>query len=246
MGLQVRYSGRPERVRFIARPNRYLAWVQRPARRARTLVHLPNPGRMEELLIPKISWGTIVPVAGAGRKTRFDLIAVRHGRTWVSVDSRLANRLVALVLARDALPVLRGSRRWNPEFRVGKHRFDFGRSRPDGQLEGLLEVKSSNLRVGTTALFPDAPTRRGERHLRELARQSQIGVDASVLFLIQRPDVRRFAPNRALDPKFAEAFDAAHASGVRFLARTSRVFPGGLEWGRSVPVFDGLAGERLL
>jgi sugar fermentation stimulation protein A len=202
---------------------------------------------MEELLVPGTTEARIVPAAPQKhRKTRFDLVAVRHGRAWVSVDARVANHLVAAALEGDVLPSFRGSFPWRPEVSVGNHRFDFGRFRSDGRLLSVLEVKSSNLKIGTTALFPDAPTLRGRRHLFELARLARGGVDASMLFLIQRTDVRQFAPNRALDPGFAAAFDVARHSGVRLFAQTSRVTRSGIQWGQAVPICETLGGERIL
>jgi sugar fermentation stimulation protein A len=247
VGFQFRYLNRPERVRFLDRPNRFLATVRRGTRGSELLAHVPNPGRMEELLIPGVTEGCMVrAVPESKRKTRFDLVAVRHGRTWVSIDTRVANRLVGAALDRRAIPGLGGPHPWRREIPVGRHRFDFGRLGPDGRLVGLLEVKSSNLRVGTTALFPDAPTIRGTHHVQELTRQAARGVDATMLFLVQRTDVRSFAPNRYLDPDFAKAFDAARRAGVRMLAFTSRVSPGVIEWGRAIPVRDHISGERIL
>lgn len=213
----------------------------------RLQVHVPNPGRMEELLIPGSTVASVVSVTpNPTRKTRHDLVAVRHGRTWVSIDTRVSNRLVEAVLAGQAIRSLRGPIPWRREFTLGHHRFDFARLDASGQLVGLLEVKSSNLKVGRTALFPDAPTIRGAQHLRELARQARRGVDATVLFIVQRNDVRQFTPNRYLDPRFGTAFDAARRAGVRLLAYSTRVSPGGIEWGRSIPVLDRVSGERIL
>ncbi|MFZ1022613.1 MAG: DNA/RNA nuclease SfsA [Thermoplasmata archaeon] len=247
MGFQTRYQSRPERVQFLGRPNRFLATVRSSLQGRELLVHVPNPGRMEELLIPGVTEGSMVAVKpDPRRKTQFDLVAVRHGRTWVSIDARVANRLVGSVLDGQAIHSLRGASPWRREVTVGRHRFDFGRFGTENELIGLVEVKSSNLRVGTTALFPDAPTIRGTHHVRELARQARRGVDATVLFLVQRADVQRFTPNRYLDPGFGAAFDVARRAGVRVLAYTSRVSPGGIEWGRSIPVVDRISGERIL
>jgi sugar fermentation stimulation protein len=235
--FRVVYPGRPRRIRFLRRPNRYLALV-RPLEGGRAFAaHVPNPGRMVELLRPGATVGWVVPAIGhPERKTRWDLVAVRHRGTLVSIDSRIANRLVRLVLtqAPAADPL---SSAWRAEVRVDRHRFDFGRMRAAGpSFASLLEVKSSNWRIGDTAYFPDAPSVRGASHVRALADAARAGVDARVLFAVQRSDVRAFAVHRGRDPEFASACDAARRAGVRFSARTLVVRPTGVAWGRSLPV----------
>ncbi len=230
-----RYGGRPRRVRFLERPNRYLATVRPVGGGPALSVHVPNPGRMEELLVPEETEGWIVPCRDPReRKTRYDLVAVRAGRTVVSIDSRVANRLVAQALSGGDLRVF-GRGPWRPEVRWGPSRWDFARL-SDGEASAILEVKSSNLRVGRTALFPDAPTARGTRHLRALARARRRGLSAALLMMIQRSDVDDFAPNELLDPEFARAWAQARATGVHIEARTMRVRPGGVAWGFPVPL----------
>jgi sugar fermentation stimulation protein A len=221
--------GRPARpVRFLARPNRYLAIVRDDRGRPPFEAHVPNPGRMEELLVPGETQGWVVAADGPERRTHFDLVAVRHGRTLVSIDSRIANRLVARALAAEAIPSLGGTG-WRAEVQVGRHRFDFARFDPKtGVISALLEVKSSNLKVGRWAMFPDAPTVRGREHLLALARARRRGIAAHVLFAIQRSDVDAFRPNRALDPEFARALDLARRAGVCVHAYRLRVRPEGV------------------
>jgi sugar fermentation stimulation protein A len=106
----------------------------------------------------------------------------------------------------------------------------------NGRLLHLLEVKSSNLRVGPLARFPDAPTERGTRHMKALARACRSGIRTDVVIVVQRSDADAFAPNRALDPDFAEAFDRARAAGVGVSAYRLKVRPKELEWGEAIPV----------
>ncbi len=234
MRPSVGYPGRPRPVTFLDRPNRYLARVRDRRTGRRVEAHVPNPGRMEELLVPGVTRGWMVPCADrSGRRTAYDLVAVRWGRAVVSIDSRVANRLVARALAVRALRSF-GPGPWRSEVPWSDARWDFARLR-DGRPAGLLEVKSSNLRVGTTALFPDAPTVRGVRHLTGLARAARRGLRAGLLVMVQRTDVRRFAPNEALDPEFARALRRAARAGVRIEARTMVVRPGRVAWGRRLP-----------
>jgi len=219
----------------VARPNRYVARVRPIGGGAAFEVHVPNPGRMEELLVPGTTTGWIVGAGHPGRRTAYDLVAVRHGAVRVSVDSRIAPRLVRAALSLGALPgIPEGD--WRAEVPFGRHRIDFGIRGEDGPFRALLEIKSSNLKVGRIALFPDAPTERGRRHLEALARASREGIDAHVLFAIQRPDVDAIGPNRALDPAFADAFDRARAAGVRCHGIRLSVRPEGVELDRPVPV----------
>ena len=243
MPVRVGYPGPPLRVRFVERPNRFLAVVvDRAGRRLRA--HVPNPGRMEELLVPGSTRGYVVPAARVGRSTSWDLVTVEHGRSLVSVDARIANRLVAQVLARrPPRGIPKGG--WTPEVARGHHRIDFGRRDRSGRITHLLEVKSSNLRVDGTALFPDAPTRRGAAHLRTLATAVRSGIEATVVFAVQRDDVAGFAPNRVLDPDFGEALDAASRAGVHLLAHRLRVAPDGVAWGAEVPIFPAGHPERI-
>lgn len=221
-------------VLFVERPNRYLARVRWPSGGPEFEAHVPNPGRMEELLVPGITRGYVVPSNGLHRRTGWDLVAVRHDRATVSIDSRVANRLVGTALASGRLPEF-GPGPWSPEVPFGDCRLDFGRRSGD-RVTGLLEVKSSNLRVDDLALFPDAPTLRGARHLRTLARAARRGIRSGVLFMIQHDRARAFAPNAALDPEFARALGRAHRAGVVLRARSMQVRPRGVEWGRPLPI----------
>jgi sugar fermentation stimulation protein A len=236
VAVRVGYAGPLRHVRFLARPNRYLAVVRGLGGGRPFEAHVPNPGRMEELLVPGRTTGWAVGAPGPERRTRWDLVAVRHGRALVSIDARIANRLVGRALRDGAIPQLRGEG-WKAEVAYGPHRLDFARADPrTGRLAALLEVKSSNLKVDDAALFPDAPTERGRRHLVALARARRAGLEATVLFAVQRADVGRFRPNRALDPAFARALDAARSAGVRVVAYRLRVGRSGVGLGPPLPV----------
>lgn len=234
--LEVRYPHPPQAVRFLDRPNRFLARVRFADSGTVRSVHVPNPGRMRELLVPGKTVGWAVPTAETHRRTRFDLVAVRHRGHPVSIDSRIANRLVGRRLAAGALPQF-GPGPWRAECPWGGSRFDFGvPTGLPGRYRALLEVKSSNLRVRGWALFPDAPTVRGARHLHHLREAARAGIAAGVLFAVQRGDVRGFRPNDALDPEFGKALREAVAAGVVVGAATLRVRPEGVRWGRKLPV----------
>ncbi|MFQ5908445.1 MAG: DNA/RNA nuclease SfsA [Thermoplasmata archaeon] len=197
---------------FEERLNRFLVRVDRAGEA--TLCHLPNPGRLVELL-PAGAPVLLERRQSPGRKTEYDLVAVRSREVWVSVDTRLPNRTVCSWLKEGLLPEFRGYSSIRPEVVVGASRLDFllrnGR-------DCYLEVKSCTLVEDGDALFPDAPTRRGTRHVETLAKLVGDGFRACVLFVIQRPDARRFRPQDETDPAFGKALREAQAEGVEVFA----------------------------
>ncbi len=194
-------------------------------------VYIPNPGRLQELLIP----GATIYIhekPKPGRRTRFDLILVETGGVLVSIDSRMPNRLFEEALGQGALKGFEG-------FHLEAREFRFDGSRIDFLLEGprpmLVEVKSCTLVEGGTALFPDAPTERGRRHLRHLTHRPR-GFEASIVFIIQRGDAVEFRPNSRLDPGFTEALREAHKSGVEVYAYLCQVTLKSIQIVDEVPV----------
>lgn len=215
-------------ARFRSRPNRFLVRAVRG--REAIEAFLPNPGRLEELLRPGVPL-RLIPAAGQNRSRRYDVLAVQADDRWVCIDTRLANDAVATALRRGSLPEFRSYRtiRREPRWRSG--RFDFLLEDPG---RCWLEVKTVSLVVDGLALFPDAPTVRGARHLRDLARLARTGDRAAVLFLVVR-QAERLAPNAAADPSFAEALRAAAEAGVEVLARRASLQGRRLRVGRPLP-----------
>ncbi len=145
----------------------------------------------------------------------------------------LANRIVESALARGA-PGLRGLRLSRREVPLGRSRIDF--EVEDRRGRALVEVKSATLVVGGLALFPDAPTLRGARHLRELTAHVRAGGRGSVVFVVQRNDARTLSPHVENDPAFAEALRGARRAGVGVLAFVCEVTPRGIRLDRRIPV----------
>ncbi len=218
-------------VRVVGRANRFAVWAR--AGRRRLYLHLPNPGRMAELLRPGAA-GLAHLHAGAGRRTRGVLLLVRHRGRWVGMDARLPNALLAAALRARLLPPFRRYDRWRAEARVGGSRFDFVGDGPSGRL--VVEAKSCNLVERGVALFPDAPTARGARHLRELARIARRGTRAAVVWFVQRDDASALRPYDEADPVFARAVREAARAGVRPYAFACRMSPQGATVLRRIPV----------
>lgn len=227
--------------RFVSRPNRFLGIVELTggefAPGSRVRAHIKDSGRLRELLFPGNPVALKKLTGPSTRKTSWDLVLAQHGSVWVSLDPAVSSHLVESALGRAALPEFLGYTTVRREARYGESRLDFF-------LEGeevtpaFLEVKSVTLVGGDLALFPDAPTLRGTKHLQELARARREGYEAFLLFVVQREDALGVAPNVETDGQFARALqDAAHA-GVRILAHRCRVSLREISLERSpIPVF---------
>ena len=215
------------RGRFLSRPNRFIALVELDG--AETVCHVKNTGRCRELLTPG-AWVYLTPGAAPGRKTAYDLIAVEKGSRLINMDAQAPNRVFG-EFARTFDPQALSVR---PEYRFGASRLDFCLECPDGL--HLVEVKGVTLEEGGHARFPDAPTERGVKHLRELISAVEQGHRATAFFLIQMANVADFAPNDDTHPAFGAMLRRAAAAGVRIAAYDCRVTPDSLTVGSPVPV----------
>jgi len=199
-------------AQFVQRDNRFLATVV--VNGDRSWAHVPNSGRLQELFKPgRTVW--IAPAASEKRKTNFDLKLVEYHDVLVSVDARLPNPLFAEAVRNNRLtdfefPIIQ------PEVTQLDSRLDFRLSGPNGTC--WVETKSVTLVKQDLALFPDAPTHRGRRHLEDLIELRKKGDRAAVIFIIQRPDANAFARNEAADPIFANTLQKAADQGVEVRA----------------------------
>lgn len=199
------------------RHNRFLATVSIAGQEVK--VHVPSPGRMYELLTPgRRVW--VARVDKPTRKTFYDLVLVRHNGHLVSVDSRLPNALFREALEGD-LPLGAGYDVIEQEVTRDHSRLDFCLRGSSGTL--WVEVKSVNLVEEGLALFPDAPTARGRRHLETLAAIAASGDNAAAVFVVQRSDATAFAPHEEMDPAFADTLYRVARSGVTVRAYTCHV-----------------------
>ncbi|MEX1021209.1 MAG: DNA/RNA nuclease SfsA [Litorilinea sp.] len=247
----VKFDFAVEQAIFRERPNRFLVIAELVASDEVVRVHCPDPGRLAELLLPEAIL-YISPAAGPKRKTSYVLRFVVHpdpvaqGQL-VSLDTRLPNNLVAEGLANGWFPALAGYTAIAREVSVPRAIAGDGvRSRIDYRLTGggtqapcWVEVKSVTLVEDRRALFPDAVTARGRRHVLELAHlhtHTHTQERAVILFVIQRPDVDVFSPQAARDPDFAAALRQAHNQGVEILAYRCRLTLTEIVLDASVPI----------
>jgi sugar fermentation stimulation protein A len=217
--------------RFYKRLTRFSCLVE--VKGELTSCFLPNPGRLQELLVEGREL-LLLPGKHSRRKTPYDLFAIRSANTWVVVDSRIPNFLVYEALRKEELPEFAGYDEVRKEPLYGSSRFDFllqGREKTC-----FLEVKSCTLVKRGVALFPDAPTVRGRRHLAELLRARREGNRACILFLVQRDDAGVFSPNDAVDKGFGVALREAVSGGVEALAYASSFDGRRIRISRKVPV----------
>lgn len=213
--------------RFLARPNRFLAQVETVE--GLQTVHVKNTGRCRELLVP----GAAVYLeksANPKRKTAYDLIAVRKGELLVNMDAQAPNAVFAEWCAARL-----------PQGAVLRREYVYGDSRLDFCVENagglhLIEVKGVTLEEGGAARFPDAPTERGVKHIRELQKAAEAGQGATLFFVVQMEGMRSVAPNDETHPAFGAALREAAAHGVQVLAYDCAVTPDSLTIRREVPV----------
>lgn len=221
-------------ARFLRRPNRFVVHAALEYGEE-VRAHLPNPGRMEEILVAGRTLA-LEPARRADRKTDWSAILARtpDGSGWVSLVTTLPNRLVGEALSGRGLDELADWQLERSEPTLGGSRLDFLLSRDERRM--ALEVKSVSLEREGVGLFPDAVTDRGTRHLRELAEiAGRAGWEAAVLFVAQRDDVSAVTAAPDIDPAFAQALDEAREAGVRILARRCRVTRRGVALGPALP-----------
>ena len=192
---------------FLDRPNRFIAHVEMDGRRE--TVHVKNTGRCRELLLPGAEVWLTAP-GTEGRKTKYDLVTVRkENGMLVNIDSQAPNAVVREWLERQGYDVI------IPEYAYGDSRIEFYLER--GTEKTLMEVKGCTLEINGIGYFPDAPTERGVKHLRELAKAVKNGYRTVIAFAIQMDGITEVKPNIQTHPEFGTAMQEAAEAGVEIL-----------------------------
>lgn len=220
--------------RLVSRYKRFLADVVMEDGRLLT-VHCPNSGSMLGCREP----GSQVLVSQSdrpGRKYPHTLEMVRVGATWVGINTSLTNRLVAEAIASGVVAELAGGYAIRSEVKVSaESRLDFLLSRGEERI--YLEVKNCTLAAGRVAMFPDAVTLRGTKHLQELLTLRRSGCRAVVFFCVQREDVDCFRPAAHIDPVYARTLREVAEQGVEVLAYGARLNPAEIRVMERLPLF---------
>ena len=203
---------------FLSRPNRFTALVEINGQTE--TVHVKNTGRGRELFVPGADVFLYEP-GTIGRKTRYDLVAVRKkGGLLVNYDSQAPIKVVKEWLSDQKFDKV------IPEFSFGDSRIDFYMEQAGGCY--LMEVKGCTLEINGVGYFPDAPTDRGIRHLHELVHAQREGYHAVLAFVIQMDGVEKVRPNISIHPEFGIAFEEAKKAGVRIMMLPCHVEPDSL------------------
>jgi sugar fermentation stimulation protein A len=195
---------------FVRRLNRFVALVQ-PSGSEPVQAHLPNPGRLLELLFP----GQRVLLLPSGGSKPYRIYGTFRYGDFVYLDTVAMNRVAEDLIRRELIAPLQGMTVKGREVRSQDSRFDLLLGGPQGDM--LLEVKTCTLFTRDTAFFPDAPSERAARHARHLSHLTG-QVRTGILFLVQSPSPTRFLPDWHTDPDFARALLDAREAGVSTMA----------------------------
>lgn len=214
---------------FISRPNRFIANV-RVGDNVET-VHVKNTGRCKELLLPS-SQVYLWKSENESRKTKYDLVCVKKGDRLINIDSMAPNAVALEYISEGRL--VDNLRRVQSEYTYNSSRFDFYIE--TDTTRAFVEVKGVTLERDGVVLFPDAPTERGVKHVKELITAKQNGFDAYIFFVVQMSGVKEFTPNTMTHPEFSDALKTAMENGVHIVAITCNVTPDEIIPDKIIPV----------
>ena len=220
-------------AKFVERPNRFITIIDINGIQYRS--HLPDPGRLKELLRPGANLLVRPAPENSERKTRYSTVMVNHDGQLISLVSSLPNQFVKEALVKNELPMFINHTLLRPEISVGSHRFDFLLQDIDGK-NFYLEVKSVTFVENGVAQFPDAVTVRGAKHALALKELVESGEKAGILFVCQRSDAVSFRPMWERDPTLAKAVLKANRSGVKVWCITLNVSETEMTFHQEIPV----------
>ena len=208
---------------------------------SRVVAHCTNSGSMRSCLEEGAEvW--LSPADDPKRKTQFTWEMIKIGGDWVGINTSNPNALAMEWVSRGIVPGLEGLSGLKREVKWEDSRFDLygvmkGDESAKEQGKGcFIEVKNVSLKDGERALFPDAVTVRGRKHLNTLVRVKKAGMRAVMLYVVQRMDVRIFSPARSIDPEYGKALDEAIRQGVEIIVVQARVTPESIVYHRVLPV----------
>jgi sugar fermentation stimulation protein A len=200
-----------KQAKFLSRPNRFIANIEIGGKTE--ICHVKNTGRCKELLIPNASV-LVRESDNNNRKTKYDLISVYKGKRLVNIDSQAPNKVFHEWMLDNNL--FGEITLIKPEYKYNNSRFDFYIETAAKKI--FIEVKGVTLEENGIALFPDAPTERGIRHITELCQSIRKGYEAYMVFIIQMKDVLYFTPNIKTHKAFGDALINAEKQGVKIIA----------------------------
>lgn len=196
--------------KFIKRINRFIAEVEIDD--TIETVHVKNTGRCKELFIK----GAIVYLQKSDnpdRKTKYSLISIYKKDMLINIDSQVPNYVVFENIIKGRIEGFKDIEEAKREVKYGNSRFDIYYKRNNGA-EGFIEIKGVTLENNGIAMFPDAPTERGRKHINEMIKAVEEGYEGNIFFLIQIENINTFTPNDKTDPKFGQTIRKAYEKGV--------------------------------
>ena len=221
--------------RFIERPNRFLTIVKIGNKSVES--HLPDPGRLREILTPGRKLYLRKVIESEHRKTEYSTILARYNGELVSLVSALPNQFVKECINSKILSFLKGLELVKPEIVYGNHRFDFLLKDKFGD-PFYLEVKSVTYVENGVAEFPDAVTSRGSKHLKTLIDAIKKGYKSYIIFLVQIQRMEYFKIAKDIDKEYYQNYLIAKKAGVNFLAYRCKISPKEIKVEKKIKIID--------
>ncbi len=225
--------------RLVRRYKRFLADI-RLDDGSEVVAHCTNSGSMKSCLEEDAEvW--LSPANDPGRKTQFTWEMILIGGSWVGINTSNPNALAFEWVAEGKVPGLEGLTGLRREVKWEDSRFDLYGEMDESKVASgsekrcFIEVKNVSMKEGDLALFPDAVTERGRKHLNTLIRVKKAGMRAVMLYVVQRMDVRIFSIARDIDSAYGKALDKAIRNGVEVIVVQARVSPEGIDFHRTLP-----------
>ena len=200
--LDYPFNFKKTKALFLNRLNRFTAEIIVNSKK--TLAYLPNPGRLWELLVPYTE--VLVVKNHSNTKLPYTLLACKKDNTWILLHTHLTNKIIKALLLKKELPFWKDWEFFKEEVKLGKGRIDFSLKKVAKGFEKFmfLEVKTCTLFGKDIGMFPDAETKRGTRHIKELANINSSNQKGALLFVIMNPKISFFMPAFHIDLTFSK------------------------------------------
>lgn len=219
---------------IIKRYKRFLADIELSCGKVIT-VYVPNTGSMKTCW--EAGWQVLLSESGnTKRKYRYTLEMLHNGNTWIGINTSLTNKIAHEAIAAGTIKELKEYSIIKPEVKIGASRLDFQLTNQHNQT-CYVEVKNVTLfQAPDIATFPDAITKRGQKHIQELINIQKDGDHATLLFIVQREDVNSFQPAKEIDLTYAELLKSALKQGVEVLVYQCSISPKEIKVRRKLPI----------
>jgi sugar fermentation stimulation protein A len=223
---------------FIERPNRFLGIVDitgsKKYKSKKVKAHVHDPGRLKELLYPK-NQVLLRKATNKKRKTKWDMIAAMYEGDWILIHSGFHRQIAEWVINNPNVNPFGKLKAIKPEAKYANSRLDFLLTKKNGK-KIWMEVKGCTLAEDGVALFPDAPTKRGARHIGHLIEAKEEGDESAIMILVFRPDAQCFAPNKSTDYEFFKIFQKSVDLGIKVYPLVFRYHKKKVHYLKTIPI----------